>query len=145
MTDKKSLDHVSYWMEIIQKERQTNKCQDDELAIVLIGNKCDLGDNGNNDEKQEENENTGDDDSIEHENMRGVTEKEGLAKAEEFGIKFIETSAKTGKNIDKAFTMALECWCKKQHDIMDDKLEQMSNEKIPKSFVLFGSCVVFYF
>jgi Ras-related protein Rab-1A len=52
-----------------------------KIALILVGNKIDLKDE------------------------RVVTFEEGEALAEELGISYIETSAKTGENIDEAFKM----------------------------------------
>jgi len=56
----------------------------DNVLKVLVGNKCDMEE-------------------------RKVTSAEGAALAQEMGIKFYETSAKTGKNVAEVFNyMALE-------------------------------------
>jgi small GTP-binding protein len=51
------------------------------ITLILVGNKIDLKDS------------------------RAVSKKEGEALAEELGLSYIETSAKTGENIDDAFKM----------------------------------------
>ena len=56
----------------------------DNAKILLVGNKCDL------------------------ENKREVSFQEGEEFANFNEMEFIETSAKTGKNVDKAFNSLLE-------------------------------------
>ena len=56
----------------------------DNAKILLVGNKCDL------------------------ENKREVSFQEGEEFANNNEMEFIETSAKTGKNVDKAFNSLLE-------------------------------------
>ena len=57
---------------------------DKDILILLIGNKSDLN------------------------NIREISEEEARTKAEQYNIAFLETSAKTGDNIDKAFTQLIE-------------------------------------
>ena len=69
--------NVQSWMKEIEKYAQEN------VDIVLIGNKCDL------------------------EDQRRVKFKEGEDLAKSYNIPFLETSAANANNIDKAFkTMA---------------------------------------
>lgn len=66
--------------EIQTFEQQILRVKDkDYFPIILVGNKCDL----------------------EHE--RVVSREEGQALAQQFGCKFIETSAKSRVNVDNAF------------------------------------------
>ncbi|KAK0714839.1 ras small monomeric GTPase [Lasiosphaeris hirsuta] len=66
--------------EITTFQQQILRVKDkDYFPMVVVGNKCDL----------------------EHE--RRVTYNEGKALAESFGCKFLETSAKTTMNVEKAF------------------------------------------
>jgi len=51
----------------------------DDVPIILIGNKCDMDD------------------------RRQVSREEAVAKAREWGKNYIETSAKTRENVDRAF------------------------------------------
>ena len=59
------------------------------MTLLLIGNKSDL------------------------ENKREVKKEDGEEKAKAFGLGFIETSACTGDNIDKAFEIMLKEVCNK--------------------------------
>jgi GTPase KRas len=66
--------------EIQTFEQQILRVKDkDYFPIILVGNKCDL------------------------EGERAVSKEEGQALAQQFGCKFIETSAKSRVNVDNAF------------------------------------------
>ena len=75
---KSSFDNIDNWL----IDLRTNG--DKDIIIVLIGNKSDLID------------------------KREVSKEEAEIKAEQFNIAFLETSAKSGENIDKAFTEIIE-------------------------------------
>jgi len=70
-----SFNAVNKWVDEVRKER------DNEVMIVLVGNKSDLSKN------------------------RAVTSAEGKAKAEAKRALFIETSAKTAVNVPQLFDM----------------------------------------
>ena len=74
ITKRKSFENISNWI----KECKSNASEN--VLIVLIGNKCDL-----NEERQ-------------------VTTEEGENLAKKYEISFYETSAKTGENVQEAFT-----------------------------------------
>ncbi|KAF1990867.1 ras-like GTPase Ras1 [Aulographum hederae CBS 113979] len=66
--------------EIMTFQQQILRVKDkDYFPIIVVGNKCDL------------------------EGERQVTTQEGLDLARQFGCKFIETSAKSRRNVDQAF------------------------------------------
>lgn len=73
ITDRKSFEEASKWMEDVQAERQG------QALIVLVGNKCDLS------------------------AQRVVTQQEGEDKAASMGAPFMETSAKAGYNVKPLF------------------------------------------
>ena len=73
ITDKESLEHLNFWNAQIQLNAPA------KMKCVLLGNKCDL------------------------EGSRAVSIEEGKIFAEKNKIKFFETSAKNGTNIDEAF------------------------------------------
>jgi len=73
VTDRKTFLSIRSWVAQIQMHADVN------VNKILIGNKCDKSDE------------------------RSVTYEEGEELAKEFGIGFIETSAKTNYNVDKAF------------------------------------------
>ena len=77
ITNRKSFENISNWI----KECKSNASEN--VLIVLIGNKCDLNE------------------------KRQVTTEEGENLAKKYEISFYETSAKTGDNVQKAFTEIL--------------------------------------
>ncbi|KAG6971489.1 hypothetical protein JG687_00001982, partial [Phytophthora cactorum] len=74
VTDDHSFQNIRNWMTQIRQNASSN------VNKILIGNKCDVDPS-----------------------ERAVTTKQGQDLADEFGIKFFETSAKSNKNIDEAF------------------------------------------
>lgn len=73
VTDKESFENVKNWMDEIQKYANEDVC------ILLMGNKSDMG--------------------VE----KRVSYEEGQELAKAYKISFVETSAKTGYNINEAF------------------------------------------
>lgn len=69
-------------------QRQANS----SIVIALAGNKLDLV------------ESEGEEDDDSDENERQVPEEDARAYADEAGLVFMETSAKTSKNVDVMFT-----------------------------------------
>ena len=78
ITRKSTFENIDNWL----IDLKTN--EDKDILILLIGNKSDL--NG----------------------KREISEEEARTKAEQYNIAFLETSAKSGDNIDKAFTQLIE-------------------------------------
>jgi len=77
VTNVESFDHVNEWL------KEVNRYAAEGTVKLLVGNKCDR---------------TAD---------RAVTEEQATAFAQELGIPYIETSAKSAKNVEEAFlTMA---------------------------------------
>lgn len=74
VTNRDSFDRLGQSFKSVGRIRRKN-----EPVVILVGNK-----------------NDGDD-------RREVTEEEGRGKAQEMGVAFIETSAKTGRNVARAF------------------------------------------
>jgi Ras-related protein Rab-1A len=90
ITDRSSFKDVENWLQEVQKHANEN------IVKLLVGNKCDL------------------------ESQRQVTTDEGKDLAQSLGIKFVETSAKSSTNVEKAFqTLALEIKARVQKT--DDK------------------------
>jgi Ras-related protein Rab-1A len=77
MTDRQSFDQVQHWMGEIDSHASADVCR------LLVGNKADLKD------------------------KRAVKSDEGAALARQYGIPFLETSAKDSSNVENMFmTMA---------------------------------------
>ena len=72
ITNQKSYEEISIWMDSIKEIKK------ESFPMVLVGNKIDL------------------------EEKRIVSEEEGKELATKFGLKFFETSNKTGKNVNEA-------------------------------------------
>ena len=75
ITSQKTFINIKQWVKNVSEHTKT------DVEQVIVGNKCDLSD------------------------KREVSIEQGERLAAEYGIKFIETSAKTGENIDQAFLM----------------------------------------
>eukprot|EP00899_Mesostigma_viride_P009616 jgi/Mesvir1/18656/Mv17156-RA.1 len=73
VTDESSFNNVRSWIRNIEQHAS------DSVNKILVGNKCDM------------------------EDKRQVPTSRGQALADEFGIQFFETSAKSNINVDKAF------------------------------------------
>ena len=73
VTDRESFDHVSYWVKEIDRLATSDVCR------LLVGNKTDLTE------------------------KRAVSTEEGKALANQFGIAFLETSARDNSNVDEMF------------------------------------------
>ena len=85
ITSKVTFNSVDKWIQDL------NLYGDKNLTLLLIGNKSDL------------------------EEKRQIKKEVGEEKAKSFGLGFIETSACTGENIDKAFDILLKEVCNKYH------------------------------
>ena len=72
--NRKTFDAVNVWMRMIQEQA------DSSVALILVGNKCDLP-----------------------LDQRQVSDEEGRALADKFGIPFHLTSAKNNTGVDVAF------------------------------------------
>lgn len=73
ITSRKTFDNIQRWLKNIQS------LASDDVKKLVVGNKCDMDD------------------------RRVVSKEEGQMKADEYGIDFLETSARTGVNVDEAF------------------------------------------
>ena len=69
--------HVSQWL----TDAKTHGSSD--MTVMLVGNKCDL------------------------EHLRQVSTEEGQKFAQEHGLLFIETSAKTSKNVEEVMNFSI--------------------------------------
>ena len=75
VTDKESYKNIDTWMNEIDKHASDN------VSKILWGNKCDL------------------------EDSRKVSTDEGKELADQYNIRFIESSAKDNSNVEEAFTL----------------------------------------
>ncbi len=90
ITRKTTFDNIDRWVADLKANG------DDNISIVLIGNKLDL------------------------EDQREVQKDEGVKKSEEFKTAFMETSALNGDNIDKAFDELIEQIYQNNCSMIDD-------------------------
>lgn len=74
VTDRETFDSISHWLAQIKEHA------DSQVNVVLVGNKCDIAD------------------------KRQVDSAEGQELADEYKLKFFETSAKDGTNVEDTFT-----------------------------------------
>ena len=73
VTDEKSFNNIRTWYANVEQHASEG------VNKILIGNKCDMDD------------------------KRVISEEQGRALAQELGIPFVETSAKSGINVEDAF------------------------------------------
>ena len=88
ITRKASFDSIDKWVSDL------TSAADKKLTIVVIGNKSDL------------------------EDQRQITKEQGEEKSRKLDVAFMETSAFSGENLDKAFEMMMNEIFKKCHDEM---------------------------
>ncbi len=88
ITRKGSFDSIDKWISDL------TAVADKKITIVVIGNKCDL------------------------EDQRQITKEQGEEKASKLEVAFMETSALSGENLDKAFEMMINEVYKKCHEEM---------------------------
>ena len=107
VTRKQTFDSVEKWV------NDVTAVADKKITIILIGNKCDL------------------------EDQRQITKEQGEEKANKLEIAFLETSAYSGENLDKAFDKMMNEVYKKCHeemladdvDIIDGKGKDINLDK----------------
>jgi Ras-related protein Rab-11A len=97
ITRKATFDNIDNWL----IDLRTNA--DKDILILLIGNKSDLID------------------------TREISEEEARTKAEQYNIAFLETSAKTGDNINKAFSQLIEEVYKANISLLQSNIEIEEN------------------
>jgi len=107
VTDRNSFNSIRNWINQIQEHAS------EDVSTILIGNKCD---------KEDE---------------RVVSTEEGLKLADEYGVQFIETSARNDLNVEKCFvSIAREVTGKMLDGIgkrSDDKVNLSDQKKISKN------------
>ena len=96
ITDKESFDKINFWMENIKNNAPEN------AKLILVGNKCDLA------------------------NERKVTIEDGENKARYYNIKFFESSAKDGTNVNELFFYLV------NEIYQDDKTKEKDNKNLLK-------------
>jgi len=94
ITRRDTFNHLTTWLEDARQHSNSN------MTIMLIGNKCDL------------------------ESKRAVTREEGEQFAQENGLVFVETSAKTAANVESAFIQTAH----NIHDKIDSGVFDVHNE-----------------
>ena len=100
ITQKETFANIEKWVNDL-------KCKGDpKITIIIIGNKSDL------------------------EEKRQISKEQGEEKAKSFGCAFLETSAFSGDNIEKAFEMMVkEIYDKFTSDIGGDDEEELDNNE----------------
>lgn len=91
ITNSKSFDNIAKWLRNIQEHAN------DDVEKMILGNKCDM------------------------EDKRVIPKERGEAIARENGIRFLETSAKTNVNIEKAFIDLSESILEKTVDVQEPR------------------------
>ena len=94
MTRKNTFDSVNRWVSDIKA------AADKRITLILIGNKCDL------------------------EDQRQVTKEQGEDKAKELDLAFLETSALSGNNLEKAFQIMINEVYKKCQEVIVGETEE---------------------
>eukprot|EP01084_Bolivina_argentea_P316388 548403_1 len=103
VTDKHSFLNIRFWMRSIDQYLNSLKSHQ-LLETIIIGNKCDMIDN------------------------RCISTEQGQELADEYGVTFCETSAKSNINVDKAFlSIAVDIIKQKQNKITNDIYGNISN------------------
>ena len=106
ITRKNTFDSVNRWVSDI------SAAADKKITLLLIGNKSDL------------------------EDQRQVTKEQGEEKAKELGLAFMETSACSGDNLEKAFQLMINEVFKKCQEDIAGEIEE--NPVKPGSDIVLG-------
>ena len=102
--DKQTYDSIKKWMDMLRSANSK-----EYIAMALVGNKCDL--------PQE---------------MRKVTKEEGEQLATELGMKFFETSAKTGVGVNESYDYLIEEIIENNKKIIEQKNSRLGNQEKKK-------------
>ena len=95
VTKSSSLVKAKHWVAELQRQASPG------IVIALVGNKLDLCEDDAPEPEQQDGENAGEEDEGA---VRKVSTDEAKAYADEEGLLFFETSAKTGHNVSEVFT-----------------------------------------
>ena len=101
--DKWSFDQVKFWIKEVKAYSNT------ETNIVIVGTKCDILDR-----------------------EVKVTEEEGKKLADELGVKYFETSAKTGYNVNEAYNFLIKEIIDNFKNFEREKIELKKDDKMDK-------------
>lgn len=96
ITKASSLVKAKHWVAELQRQASPG------IVIALVGNKLDLAEDDEDGEAAEAQEGEGE--GEEDGKVRRVSTKEGKDYADEEGLLFFETSAKSGHNVNEVFT-----------------------------------------
>ena len=98
ITRRETFEHVQDWL------NELRAAADPHISIILVGNKCDLADRGGGDGGGGGDGDGGGGGAGSGGGARAVTFEEARAWAERNGLKAcVETSAKTGESVERAF------------------------------------------
>ena len=93
LTRKQTFEHVTDWLNDLRAIAEP------DIVVILVGNKADLTEQNDREEGEESNGN----------NKREVTRAEAEEWARKSGVlEYVETSAKSGENVEKAFMRVAE-------------------------------------
>ena len=98
-----SFDQVKFWIKEVKAYSNT------ETNIVIVGTKCDILDR-----------------------EVKVTEEEGKKLADELGVKYFETSAKTGYNVNEAYNFLIKEIIDNFKNFEREKIELKKDDKMDK-------------
>ena len=93
ITSKNSFENIDKWL------NELKKTSDENIQLILIGNKCDLSDN------------------------RVISQDDAEVKCKDLNIPYMETSALSSFNVDKAFNYLIEQIASKIEKNIDDDIE----------------------
>jgi len=105
VTDLYSFQNIKYWFEEIKKYNDQN------IPIMLIGNKTDIP------------------------NKRIVSKSDAESFASQYGLTYIETSAKSDTNVDKAFQLLTEELIDKQQGLIKNYGRNLSTQDIKTKII----------
>jgi len=99
ITKKESFENIDKWISDIKSAAEEN------LSIILLGNKCDL------------------------EDQRKVSKEEAEEKSQLYNMAFMETSALYGTNIERAFDELINNGYKNNHQLFEKEVNLLIDDK----------------
>lgn len=109
VTNLESFLSVDKWVQTIEQQSHYT-----DAFKILVGNKCDLA------------------------SQRQVSYEEGLEKAKQLGLMFLEVSAKTGNNVDSTFNALADGSSRVTGTAIRDKAEKFSQKE--REIVKYATC-----